>query len=170
VTIGTAASGEYLRYSGSAWVDDSLSVIDDTTPQLGGNLDLNGQDIVTTSNANLELAPDGTGLVSIKGNTTGGVNPGTLKLWCENNSHGISIKSPPHSATASYELVLPTGVGTAGQVLKTDGGDGGTPNSVQLAWVDQSGGGGGYSVSVDTTTIASSSPVNLSAPSDNEET
>ena len=122
---------------------DVLSdVVQDTSPQLGGNLDLNGQDIVTTSNANLELAPDGTGVVSIKGNTTGGSNQGALKLWCENNSHGISIKSPPHSATASYELVLPTGVGTDGQVLKTDGGDGGTRNSVQLAWVDQASGGG----------------------------
>ena len=127
---------------------DVLSdLVQDTSPQLGGDLDLNGQDIVTTSNANLELAPDGTGVVSIKGNTTGGSNQGAIKLWCENNSHGISIKSPPHSATASYELVLPTGVGTDGQVLKTDGGDGGTPNSVQLAWVDQASGGGGWTYS-----------------------
>ena len=34
-------------------------------------------------------------------------------------------------------------MGTDGQVLKTDGGDGGSPATVQLAWVDQSGGGGG---------------------------
>jgi hypothetical protein len=128
-TASTAASTDFLSGTGA-----------DT---LGGNLDVGTHDIVSSSNADIDLAPDGTGLVSIKGNTTGGVNPGTLKLWCENNSHGISIKSPPHSATASYELVLPTGVGTSGQVLKTDGGDGGTPNSVQLAWVDQSGGSGG---------------------------
>ena len=153
-----AESGATARASlGLAIGSDVLSdVVQDTSPQLGGNLDLNGQDIVTTSNANLELAPDGTGVVSIKGNTTGGNNQGALKLWCENNSHGISIKSPPHSATASYELVLPTGVGTDGQVLKTDGGDGGTPNSVQLAWVDQASGGGGWTYSAKT---ASDSPV-----------
>ena len=29
----------------------------DTTPQLGGDLDMNGQDIVTTSNATIDLAP-----------------------------------------------------------------------------------------------------------------
>ena len=43
-------------------------VVSDTSPQLGGNLDMNGQDIVTTSNANLELAPNGTGKVVVKGN------------------------------------------------------------------------------------------------------
>ena len=33
------------------------AVVDDTTPQLGGDLDMNGQDIVTTSNANIDLNP-----------------------------------------------------------------------------------------------------------------
>ena len=125
----------------SAFNDDNTylkNLSEDTTPQLGGNLDLNGSDIVTTSNADLDLAPNGTGVVVVRGNT----NPGAIQLNCENNSHGVQIQSPPHSATAEYNLILPTGVGTDGQVLKTDGGDGGDPNTVQLAWVDQSGGGG----------------------------
>jgi len=45
VTITSAGSSEYLRYNGSAWVDSSLSIVDDTTPQLGGNLDPNGNSI-----------------------------------------------------------------------------------------------------------------------------
>ena len=45
VTITAAASSEYLRYNGSAWVDAALSIVDDTTPQLGGNLDPNGNSI-----------------------------------------------------------------------------------------------------------------------------
>ncbi|QDP59397.1 MAG: putative fiber protein [Prokaryotic dsDNA virus sp.] len=143
VTITAAAAGEYLRYSGSAWVDASLSVVDDTTPQLGGDLDLNGNDLVTTGNANIGLAPNGTGYVEIKGNT----NPGAIRLNCESNSHGVQIQSPAHSASATYNLILPTGVGTSGQVLKTDGGDGGSPNTVQLAWVDQASGGGGWTYS-----------------------
>ena len=69
------------------------NVSEDTTPQLGGNLDLNGNDIVTTSNADLELAPNGTGHVTVKGNT----NQGTIQLNCENNSHGQQIKAAPHS-------------------------------------------------------------------------
>ena len=37
------------------------NVVEDTTPQLGGNLDVNGNSIVSVSNANIEIAPNGTG-------------------------------------------------------------------------------------------------------------
>ena len=84
-------------------------VVDDTSPQLGGDLDMNGQDIVTTSNADIELAPNGTGHVTIKGNT----NQGTLQLNCENNSHGQQIKAAPHSESASNVLTLPSTGGDA---------------------------------------------------------
>ena len=80
-------------------------VIDDTTPQLGGNLDMNSKDIITTSNANIDLAPHGTGKVVIRGNT----NSGILILNCENNTHGQQIKGQPHSANISNELTLPAG-------------------------------------------------------------
>ena len=40
-----------------------LNTVDDTTPQLGGNLDVNGKDIVSASNGNIEIKPDGTGNV-----------------------------------------------------------------------------------------------------------
>ena len=87
---------------------------EDTTPQLGGNLDVNGQDIVTTSNANIDLAPNGTGKVVVKGNT----NPGTIVFNCESNSHGQTVKAQPHSASVTNTLTLPAGgdqeiVGTA---------------------------------------------------------
>ena len=85
------------------------NVADDSTPQLGGDLDMNGQDIVTTSNADIELAPNGTGHVTIKANT----NQGTLQLNCENNSHGQQIKAAPHSESASNVLTLPSTGGDA---------------------------------------------------------
>ena len=85
------------------------NVVEDTTPQLGGDLDMNGQDIVTTSNADLELAPNGTGHVTIKGNT----NQGTLQLNCENNSHGQQIVAAPHSESANNVLTLPSTGGDA---------------------------------------------------------
>jgi hypothetical protein len=84
-------------------------LVDDTSPQLGGNLDMNGQDIVTTSNADIELAPNGTGHVTIKGNT----NQGTLQLNCEANTHGQQIKAAPHSESASNVLTLPSTGGDA---------------------------------------------------------
>jgi len=81
------------------------NVVEDTTPQLGGNLDMNGADIVTTSNADLELAPNGTGHVTVKGNT----NAGAIQFNCESNSHGQILKSQPHSAAVTNEMLLPAG-------------------------------------------------------------
>ena len=56
---------------------------------------------------------------------------GKITLNCSQNSHGVAIQSPAHSAGQSYTLILPTSVGTNGQVLATNG------NSTnQLSWVD----------------------------------
>ena len=95
---------------------------------------LEANDIVTTSNNDIDLDPDGTGVVIFKGNATKGA--GQFKLNCETNSHGITIKGPPHSAAATYTLTLPNNDGDNGQVLQTNG-------SGVLSWADQSGGGGG---------------------------
>jgi len=93
------------------------NVVEDSTPQLGGNLDMNGQDIVTTSNANIELAANGTGHVVVKGNT----NQGAITFNCENNSHGQKIIAASHSALSSSSgnpstLTLPS-TGDASQEL-----------------------------------------------------
>ena len=102
-------------------------LVQDTTPQLGGALDVQAQEINTsTTNGNIKLTPNGTGVVEVKGNT----NPGTIQLNCENNSHGVKLKGPAHSAAASYTLTLPNDDGSANEVLKTDG-------SGNLAWVAQ---------------------------------
>ena len=133
LNTSTAATNEVLSWNGSDydWVAQSgggsSNVVDDTTPQLGGDLDVNGQDIVSVSNGDIDLDPNGTGVVVFKGNATKG--SGQFKLNCENNSHAITIKGPPHSAAASYTLTLPNDDGTADQVLKTDG-------SGSLSWVD----------------------------------
>jgi hypothetical protein len=57
--------------------------------------------------------------VIVKGDGTNG--SGELTLNCENNSHGIKIKGPPHSAGANYTLTLPNTTGTNGQFLSTNG-------------------------------------------------
>ena len=84
-------------------------VLSDTSPQLGGNLDVNGKDIVSTSNADIELAPNGTGHVTIRGND----NQGTIQFNCESNSHGQQIKAAPHSEGANNVLTLPSTGGNA---------------------------------------------------------
>jgi len=49
-----------------SWTDQTGGIADvsaDTTPQLGGNLDVNGNSIVSTSNGNILLTPNGTGAI-----------------------------------------------------------------------------------------------------------
>jgi hypothetical protein len=81
------------------------NVVEDTSPQLGGNLDMNGADIVTTSNANIDLAPNGTGTVVVRGNT----NSGAIVFNCESNSHGQKVIAQPHSAGVTNVMLLPDG-------------------------------------------------------------
>ena len=40
-------------------------VVDDTTPQLGGDLDINSNSIVSTSNGNIAISPNGSGITII---------------------------------------------------------------------------------------------------------
>ncbi len=123
---------------------------DDTSPVLGGNLDVGGNDIISSSNGNIDFNPNGTGQVVFKGNPAGN-GAGQFVLNCEFNSHGITIKGPPHSAGASYTLTLPDDVGTADQNLTTDG-------SGNLSWTTPSGGGGG-GIASDTGTAGGGSAI-----------
>ena len=115
------------------------NVVEDTTPQLGGNLDVNGNDIVSVSDGNINLLPNGAGKVIIDGDgSTGGIsitdglidmrtgtgNVSTIEMYCEvNHAHKISLKAPTHGSgwSGNIEFVLPPTEGTSGQVLKTDG-------------------------------------------------
>jgi hypothetical protein len=45
--------------------DINTDLVSDTSPQLGGNLDVNSFSIVSTSNGNITLAPNGTGVVAL---------------------------------------------------------------------------------------------------------
>jgi hypothetical protein len=91
--------------SGLATSGAISNVSEDSTPQLGGNLDMNGNDIVTTSNATIDLAPNGTGTVVVRGNT----NSGRIVFNCESNSHGQTLASQPHSASVTNTMLLPAG-------------------------------------------------------------
>ena len=44
-------------------------VVDDTSPQLGGNLDVNGNSIVSVSDGNIAITPDGSGNIVLDGLT-----------------------------------------------------------------------------------------------------
>jgi len=99
----------------------------------------NGPRLSTTgeTNVDLDLLAKGTGLVTVRGNN----NPGSIRLNCESNSHGIKLTSPAHSANQSYELKFPTGNVTADRFLKVDSVSGsGTTGVGQLSFSEVSGG------------------------------
>jgi len=93
------------------------NLVSDTTPQLGGNLDMNGKDIVTVSNATIDLAPHGTGTVVVRGNT----NSGAIVFNCDNNSHGQTLIAQPHTASVTNTMLLPAGASsTLVSLVSTD--------------------------------------------------
>lgn len=116
VNVTGATSGQVLKYNGTNWVASTPSaggisdVVDDTTPQLGGNLDVNGFSIVTTSAGNIEIAPDSSGYTRIA-NPSGQAT--RLKLGGNQNSGGTaSIDFKHHTLSANVGARIQT-TGTA---------------------------------------------------------
>lgn len=134
-----ATNGQVIAYNSTSgnWEPGNQSgglanIVEDTTPQLGGNLDVSGYYITSASGGDVTIAPDTTGGFIVRGNST----DGSITLNCTANTHGVTIQSPPHADAATYTLILPSGAGTAGQVLTSQGG-------AQLTWEDAASGGGG---------------------------
>jgi len=98
------------------------------------------------ASANLSFSTDRltlTDTLEIKGD---GVNPGTLKLYCENTTtpHAVSILGPIHSGATPYSIRLPKEIATQtayssnGRILESDA-------SGALQWIATPTGGGSYS-------------------------
>jgi len=118
-------------------------VVDDTSPQLGGDLDVNGNKIVSTSNGNIELEPNGTGDVILDtdqvtiggGSEVGQISSNgayDLKLVTNSgtNSSYINIVDAANGNTQLY----PNGTGY------TEIGGGTNPGTIQLNCEDNSHG------------------------------
>jgi hypothetical protein len=67
-TAATTAATDYATADQGATADSALQdVVNDTTPQLGGNLDVNGNSIVSVSAGNISITPDTTGKIILDG-------------------------------------------------------------------------------------------------------
>jgi hypothetical protein len=99
------------------------NVVEDTTPQLGGDLDVNSKSIVSASNGNIAIVPNGSGNIQL--------TPATGKITLG-------------------ALDFPTGTGTTGQVLTTNG-------SSAMTWTTVSGGGGASALNDLTDVVITSS-------------
>ena len=121
----------------------SSDLVSDTTPQLGGNLDINGNDIVSVSNADIDIVPNGTGNVTLQTDTvqlgsadedvtitTNGTGDLTLNTNSGTNSSSITIAD---AANGNVAVAL-NGTG----VLQVDGTDG---VSIQQGIIEVKNGG-----------------------------
>jgi len=109
--------------SGLATSSAISNVVEDTTPQLGGNLDVLARTITTsTSNGNIAITPNGSGVVLIDGFV--GIEAGLIdlknsgsavsqiKFYCESsNAHAQTLIGAPHAESGSNTLTLPSSGG-----------------------------------------------------------
>ena len=97
------------------------TTVEDTTPQLGGDLDLNSNSIGVVGALTPVL---GTALTLSNGAT----GPGGIRFLedTDNGTNYIGIKAPS-AITTTVDFELPDGDGSSGQVIKTDG-------SATLSW------------------------------------
>ena len=124
----------FLPSSGTLSSSDTIDFI----LVLGNVLDIGtpSDSTVTNAKTNFVTTSSAAGL-QIKGDNT---TAGAIQLNCEQNSHGIKLQSPAHSANQSYTLKFPTGNVTAGKVLKVDSVSGsGTTGIGQLSFGDGGG-------------------------------
>tara|TARA_R110000772_G_scaffold195961_3_gene306687 strand:- start:101 stop:1777 length:1677 start_codon:yes stop_codon:yes gene_type:complete len=124
-------SGAALVFIGAA--ADDLAVSHDTTPQLGGDLDVNGQKIISASNGNILLEPNGTGKVISHGDqfVIQKTNDGAVGPWLDFN-HITSSPQQDYVSNISttttdtngssynpHSIALRVGDSTAGQLKST---------------------------------------------------
>lgn len=68
-----------------------------------------------TTDGNVRIIPNGTGKLEVKG---AGGDDAMLQLNCSAQTHGVKIKSPAHSASQSYTMILPDNQIAVDKVLK----------------------------------------------------
>jgi len=137
VTIGSNVASNAIKISAATELSS------DATPQLGGNLDVNGNSITSVSNGNVVLDPHGTGMVRIAGNAT---RAGQLQIFedTDDGSNYIGLKAG--TIGTSLTFTLPITDGTAGDALITNG-------SGTLSFTTISGGGSSTLAALTDTTI-----------------
>ena len=98
------------------------NIVEDTTPQLGGNLDVNGQSIVSASNGDIAITPNGTGSIILDGLTWPSAD-GTANQVLKTAGDGtLSFGNASVVATTLDLTDTPGSYGTAGEVLALNSG------------------------------------------------
>ena len=125
--VGSGTAGTFAKWTNATTLNDSIMSESGTVVSVDGDLKVKDTIQATTTNSNLKLKGNGTGGVEIM--SADGTTDGKITLNCSQNSHGVTLQSPPHGSGATYTLVLPTNFGGAGDVLTSAG-----ANPSQLVW------------------------------------
>lgn len=137
-TNAAASATSAASSAAAAQAAANFSVAGDSSPELGGDLDVLTHNIVSSSNRDIDLLPNGTGKVNIDGDgsasgvtvsdglvemRTGSGSVAQIDMYCESsNAHKVSIKAPAHSQySGDVNFTLPPGNGSNGEFLQTDG-------------------------------------------------
>lgn len=135
---GGASSGKFKSLT------PPTDLVNDASPQLSANLDVNGNSITSTSNGNVVISPNGTGDVQLDADTVrvgdsnadatittngtgdltlstnGGTNSGTIAI-ADGTNGNISVTPNGTGSVVLDGLSYPQADGTNGQYLQTDG-------------------------------------------------
>lgn len=125
--VGSGTAGTFAKWTNATTLNDSLVSEAGTVVSVNGDLKVKDTIQATTTSSNLKLKGNGTGGVEIM--SADGITDGKITLNCSQNSHGVTLQSPPHAAGQSYTLILPTQQGTLNQVLTSGNG-----TTSQLTW------------------------------------
>lgn len=121
VSAGNWKCVNYQRASGTALSVASSDLVNDTTPQLGGQLDVNGQAIGDGTNELLTFTEDASAVnhVNIENEATG--SGPIISAVGDDTNIDLNINPKGSGNVAISGLKYPTSDGTSGQVMQTDG-------------------------------------------------
>ena len=116
VQVNNAISGQVLKYNGNVWVNGTdenagiTAIVQDTTPQLGGNLDLNNRNITGTGNIAItgtidgrDVSADGTKLDGIESGATADQTAAQIKTAYESNADTNAFTDADHTKLDGIE-------------------------------------------------------------------
>ena len=131
------SGGKTFQWNGTSWtVNQEANILTDTTPQLGGNLDLNSQDITGTGDINVTGTITATSF-SGDGSALTGAGTTTTAEWtlgADGSSH-YTFTGPGVTAGATD----PTIYLTRGQTYKFKNRSGGHPFRIQTSFQNTGG-------------------------------